>query len=119
MKVININITPPDDQLEAFEERDQNIVNVRIQTPGGEMISGPGYRVELTLTRDAMMGLGTELIRAAHHNHVENRIFHLRPADSELASRILGVYLHPSSCELILAGVSFPPLEQLLGSERS
>ena len=103
MDDVLIRLAPPKDQEEVFEEKEKNILKVRIQLPSGEMISDSRYRVELRLSSDAMMGLGTELIRAAHNQNQDLNFWHLHPADKELATQILGVYLHPESCELLVA----------------
>lgn len=114
METISIPLSPTKGEIESFEQDDRNILNVRVQNPAGEMIDGSGYRVEIKLSKDAMIGLGTELIRAAHRESAETRVWHLRPPDENLASRVLGVYLHPVSCELIIAGANFDTLESLL-----
>jgi hypothetical protein len=103
MKNIEINTTPNQDELESFEKDEKNIIQVRIQLPTGEMIDSSKYRVELTLSKAAMLGLATNLIRFVHNADSPYGFWHLHPSEPNLASQILGVYLHPGSCELLVS----------------
>ena len=115
MKTVTIRLERQRKELEDFERDDKNVAQVRIRIPScGEMITDRSYLVELSLSRHAMLGLGTELIRAAHAGENETVFWHLRPSEPTLASQAFGVYLHPSSCQLIIAEVEHGTLESLL-----
>jgi hypothetical protein len=118
MNAVVIQLLVPEDVVEEFEKRDRNILNVRVQLPSGEMVSGNNYRVEITLSRDAMLGLGTELIRSAYKGNTDDLFWHLHRATPTLASSILGVYLHPSSCELLISEQDYNTLQELLDEEQ-
>jgi hypothetical protein len=98
---------------EEYERKGDNVLQVRLQLPSGEIISKGGYRVELRLSRTAMIGLGSELIRAAHREDVDKLFWHLRPSEKDFASQALGVFLHPESCELLASSVQHGPVDQL------
>jgi hypothetical protein len=75
-----------------------------------------GDRVELRLSREAMLGLGTELIRAAHRQSAEPGFWHLSPAEPSFSSQMLGLYLTPDSCELLVAEDDLGSLDEALSS---
>ena len=104
---ITITLKKNTDVLEEYEKNDRNMLKVAINLPDGRLVESPEYRVELVLTRDAMIGLGTELLRTAHTIENEGGLehWHLDPIRAGGASQGMGVYIHPSSCELII-GVS-------------
>jgi hypothetical protein len=98
---------------EPFERADRNVIQVRVQLPDGTIISTANCIVEFNLSHDAMVGLGTELLRAAHGGDTRPG-WELFPADRGLASQCLGVFLHPNSCRLNVWQVELGPLEKAL-----
>jgi hypothetical protein len=58
-----IDLNPDNDKLEPFEINDENLAEIEVQLPGLKTISGDNYKVMINLSPDAMIGLGTELIR--------------------------------------------------------
>lgn len=103
MKNYTVDLYPSKEKVEPYEEKDENVLMVRVQLPTGEIIEGNGYRVELALSKDAMLALGTALIRAASVGDEEMNFWHLHPSIPELVSQDFGVFLHPKSCELLIA----------------
>lgn len=99
--------------VEESIQDDLKIVRVRVQMPTGEMIENNGYRVEIALTREAMIALSASLREAAESEELAN-FWHLHPPDTELISQNFGVYLHPNSCELLIAEYKFRPIEELV-----
>jgi hypothetical protein len=99
--------------VENLIQDDLKIVRVRVQLPTGEMVENNGYRVEIALTREAMIALSSSLLEAAESQELAN-FWHLHPPDTELISQNFGVYLHPSSCELLIAEYEFRPIEELV-----
>ncbi len=104
-----IPIDPPEDQIESYEIDDQNMALVRVDG----LSTGP--IVTLQLSRDAMLGLATELIRSAHRN--DGLSSELSPAVKGLASQCLGIYLHPQSCRLNIQRVEMGTVEAALLAE--
>ena len=115
MEEIKIDLTPNDEEF--YEVNDNNILKVRIQLPTGEMIDEAGYRVEIRLSKDAMLGLGINLIRAAYSEESNTNFWHLYPSEFGNAVQNLGVYLHPSSCQLLVSENEFEILEKELKIE--
>jgi len=116
MEKIVIELNPSRDKVEAYEENDKNLLKARVQLPNGEMIEGMGYRVEITLSKDAMLALGTSLIRAAHSENKKLNFWHLHPSDKDLISQNFGVYLHPKSCELLISEEDFESIYKIVAS---
>lgn len=106
-------LTKPRPNLEEYEKEDKNILRVRVQLPSGEIVTDEQCMVEITLSSQGMLGLGMELIRAAHANHKEP-FWEWHPSDKHTATQVLGAYMHPSSCRLFLARTEFPSLDALL-----
>lgn len=106
------------DGLEVYEERDQNIARVRVQLPTGEVVADPRYRVELTLSKDAMLGLGTELIRLAVEGGDIKGVYHVHPIERDFASAVLGIFIVPESCELLVAHDDFGTIEEIQSNKR-
>jgi hypothetical protein len=104
--------------IEPYEENDQNILQLRVQLPSGEVVTDPRYRVELALSKDAMLGLGTALIRLACNENSDEGVFHAHPIEKGFASQVLGFYLAPNSCELIVAQKEFGTVEEILDQGR-
>jgi hypothetical protein len=103
-------------EIEPYEENERNIIKVRVQLPSGEMIESSDYRVEVSLSEEAMLGLAIQLIRAVKNKDSKAKLWHLHPSELDFASQILGVYLHPKSCELLLVENDFGDLQTVLES---
>jgi hypothetical protein len=116
MEKFVIDLNPSKDKIETYEESDKNLLKIRIQLPTGEMVEGEGYRVEIALSNDAMLALGTSLIRAAHSKNKELNFWHLHPSDKDLISQNFGVYLHPKSCELLISEKDFESIHKIVAS---
>ena len=72
------------------------------------------YLRRIFLSKNAMLGLGTELIRLAH-NFEEGKEIHIVPASKEKgAEQSMGIFLTPDSCELIIKCEHFEPIEKYL-----
>jgi hypothetical protein len=104
-----------ENEIEDFEENDMNLLQARVQLPDGTMQSSSKFRIEIRMSKDAMIGLGKELVRAGLNEKINTNFFkHLRPIEPELISQCLGVYLHPDSCELIFTTFDFDTVEKTL-----
>jgi len=114
-KVFNVQLFPDPDEVETYENNEENIVQVRVQLPSGEMVTTHDYKVELTMSSEAMIGLATNLIRSAVLGPSSAHVWHLRRSEVGFAGQTLGVYLHPESCELIVVQTNLGTLSEALG----
>lgn len=85
---------------EVFDKNDDNILKVSVTVAGVPVENKDNCFVFLDMTRDAMIGLGVELIRKAMESDLECGYCELYPVRYPL--RRMGVYLHPDSCRLFL-----------------
>ncbi len=71
-------------------------------------------KVQLFMSKNAMLGLGKELIRAAHEKGVGD-ITHFYPSTSHPGySQTLGVIVHPESVEPILGDDEFETIDNII-----
>jgi hypothetical protein len=110
-KKIEIELDPPEGELEEYEESDQNLALVQV-VRSGEVMDPEDCIVQLTLSHDAMIGLGKELLRAAY----KERGFHheLFPSKKSHCATALGIYLHPDSCRLNIGDAGLGTVEEAL-----
>ena len=100
-------------QLEAFAERERNIVQVEVSVQGVWHRSADCI-VSVSLSRDAMIGLATALLRAAHAPADQSMFVELLPSAPHAATLAAGVFMHPESCRLNLAESDFGDLAHVL-----
>ena len=89
------------DKEEAFEVTGDNIALVTVMDSSSGNDITQNCRVQITLSKNALLGLGTELIRLAH-DYDNGKHFHIEPINKEYVVQSKGIMLHPESCELIL-----------------
>lgn len=100
MSVYNINLVNDPDVEEGFEIDGNNIAEVTVIDNSGNVITN-NCRVQITLSKNALIGLGTELIRLAH-KYNDGKHFHIEPISKDYIVQSMGIMLHPDSCELIV-----------------
>ena len=101
-------------QIEDFEKNDANIACFKVFDKQGNDISDQVRYVTIFLSKNAMLGFGTELIRLAH-NFKEGKEVHIMPASKEKgAEQSMGIFLTPASCELTIKCEHFEPIEKYL-----
>lgn len=116
MSEYNIKLGNTSDE-EEFELAGDNIAQIDVMDKNGNNIT-KDCRVQLTLSRNAMLGLGTELIRLAH-KFSDGRHFHIDPISQEgEAVQSLGIMLHPESCELIMGCGDFKSFDKYIKTEK-
>ena len=93
--LIDINNSDND----GFETNSDNVLSVKVFDKENRHLKD--CYVELFLTKNGMLGLGTELIRLAHKFH-EGKHIHLDPCDKDLMVQRLGVFVSPDSNSLII-----------------
>jgi len=108
-----IKIPAEHGEIEDFEKSDDNIALFRVLDKNGKDISQECVYVEIWLSENAMLGLGTELIRLAH-NFEEGKSITIEPSTEKEAKQEMGIFLTPDSCELTIFCKSFEPIEQYL-----
>ena len=97
--------------MEDHEEADKNFAQLRASLPSStEMISDPRCIVMLTLSREAMLRLGKELIREALS---DREWWALRPSEPGAAVQNLGIYPHPLSYQLMIGKTDMGTLEDV------
>lgn len=106
-----IDITDYSNDL--FERESDNVITVVVYDQQQKNISQDS-QVMLFLSRNALLGLGTELIRLAH-NYREEKHFHLEPATKETLAQRLGVFVRPDSAEMIVVCEDSKCIDEYLG----
>lgn len=94
---------------EPFEAYSDIVMCINALNDDGEALSHH-CRVQIEFSKNALLGLGSELIRLANCFQ-EGYHTHLFPAEKNLISQKMGVYLTPDSCELIIDCASSQPIE--------
>jgi len=89
-----------DDHLEDFEKDFDNVGEVRVFNENHVEITSDCY-VEIFLSKNGLLGLGTELIRLAQ-NFKETKHFHLERSQKDQKVQKMGIFLSPESAELII-----------------
>lgn len=89
-----------DDSDDKFEENADNVAVIKVIDHNGcDMTSV--CEVNVFLSKNAMLGLGTELIRLAH-NFKEMKHVHLEPCTKEMQVQRMGIFLSPDSSEITI-----------------
>lgn len=88
------------DDNDVFENKADNVGMLQVFDNEGNEITEQST-VSLFLSENALLGLGTELIRMAH-NYKEGKHYHVEPATNDLMVQTLGLFLTPDSSELIV-----------------
>jgi hypothetical protein len=102
------------EDVEPYAEEGRNVMRATVLKG-----SNGKDRIMLELSRDAMLGLGTALIRWAHEESRSGAHAHLHPVDRELISQYMGVFMAPDSCEVIfIPHVEMGVIEDLLDEEK-
>lgn len=115
-----INLNPDKNKEESYEYDDKNLAEVRVQIPTGEIVSGTKYKVSISLSPDAMVGMGTELIRkglklkADGIKSYDYAVEHIEGIYSSSPCQKLGIYLTPKSCDLIILADDFGKVEEII-----
>jgi hypothetical protein len=101
--------------IEDYARTDRNIVQARVRVGAdGEWHSSPGCIVDLSLSREAMIGLATAPLRAAHQHPDSVNFVEMLPSEAGHAVERFGVFMHPKSCRLHLRQQDFGELDALL-----
>jgi hypothetical protein len=91
----------PDGDVEAFNEQERNLAHVCVSIDG-EATDSSRTIVTMSLSREGMIGLATELLRAAHRPAWSSTITELCPSRQGFICERYGIVLHPLSCRLNL-----------------
>ena len=94
------------------EPTERNIVQMRVGVRG-QWHSSPDCIVDLSLSREAMIGLATALLHAANQPTGNTAFVEMLPSTPKHARFAFGVYLHPESCRLNIREQDFGELEGL------
>jgi hypothetical protein len=122
MKELKIDLNEiASDSPKDYEKSGRNYVQVEVQLPDGNIVKDSKYCVNITLSKDAMVGLALNLLREAYNPDPSSnqlRMWELFPAMSDGATEVLGVSMHPQSCELKVFEGDDGPLQDLLKASR-
>lgn len=113
-EIFEIDLNSSEDMFSVHLD---NLMDVSILDQNGDFIPAKGLRVQIFLTKNGMIGLGTELIRRALKGKDKNNHWHLDPpqvGNLENVCQEMGVFLHPESPEVIFIQDEFGDLEGLL-----
>ena len=113
-EVVHIPLHPTGD-VEDFADRERNILQAQVGI-GGEWHTSDCI-ISLALSREAMIALATELLRAAHRPGDAPFIEEILPSVPYSATLTMGVYMHPKSCRLNILEEDFGALGTLLGEK--
>jgi hypothetical protein len=97
-----VPLNPTEENKSLYRAADENIIRVEIQLPSGELVKSSEHIVVISLSKDAMLGLGSSLIRAALKTNENRGCWEFERVKPDSAIEQLGVYLHPLSSKLIL-----------------
>jgi hypothetical protein len=89
------------DENDEFERNADNVCAVQVTDSLGNDVSNE-FKVQLFLNENALLGLGTELIRLAH-KYREGKHFHLEPAEVDNMCQRMGIFLTPNSSKLTIS----------------
>lgn len=102
------------EEIEDFELSGNNFCLLKVFDRQGIDISKEVKYVTIFLSKNAMLGFGTELIRLAH-NFEERKKISIIPASKEKgAQQSMGIFLTPDSCELVIECKNFESLEKYI-----
>jgi hypothetical protein len=116
MSEYNIKLGSISDEEEEFETAGDNIAQIDVMDKNGNDIT-KDCRVQVTLSKNALLGLGTELIRLAH-KFSDGKHFHIDPISKESVVQSLGIMLHPESCELIVGCGEFKSFDKYIKGDK-
>lgn len=104
-----------DDSKDFFEDNADNVMEVKVYNEKGDEITKDTF-VELFMSRNALLGLGTELIRLAYKFR-EGKHTHLEPVNEEQQIQRMGVFLTPTSGKLVICCNEGKCIDEYLQSE--
>lgn len=102
MDSVTVNLT--EDGETQFSNKD-NVGKVQILN---------NNRVMLSISRNALIGLGEHLLRLAHNDYQEGYHVHVDPCERGYLSQAMGFYSHPNSAELIICCSEFEGIEKYI-----
>lgn len=103
--IIDLEEVNSDRIVKEYEKYGKNYIRVDVQLPNGEMLPSLDTRVYLTMSRDAMHSLALNLLSQVYNPDVrrkDNKMWEWFPAYENGILDVMGVAMHPKSCELKL-----------------
>lgn len=88
------------DAYDTFEQSADNVAEIKVYTQNRQDITNNAH-IEMFLSRNALLGLGTELIRMAHKFR-EGKHVHLEPVDDDMQVQRMGIFLTPNSSKVMI-----------------
>lgn len=103
------------DDNDEFEKDADNVGILQVYDKEGKDITSES-RVQLFLSKNALLGLGTELIRLAHSYH-DTKHVHMESAKVDSMVQRMGVFLAPNSAELTIVCNDSKAIDDYFGKE--
>ncbi|MGF6907445.1 hypothetical protein [Fusobacterium sp. PH5-44] len=116
IKDYTIEMVIDEEKVEKYEEYNDNVMTIKIYDENNKEIT-KGKKVLLFLSKNGMLGFGTELIRYTNrygfgqHEHLE-----AAKTKDELIQG-LGVYVTPGSAEMIVICDRNEPIEEFYAKD--
>ena len=88
------------DTNDKFEENSDNVGIVEVYDKEGNDITAKAD-VQIFLSKNALLGLGTELIRLAN-NYMDTKHIHMEPVEVDNIIQRMGIFLTPDSAQLTI-----------------
>lgn len=105
------------ENIEEFEVNGDNVAELRVYNEKGNDITSKS-KVQFILSKNGLLGFGTELIRLAH-KFEDGYHTHLEPSEEERIVQNLGIILMPTSCELIVNCNEMKTIEEYFQKEEN
>ncbi|MGF6906736.1 hypothetical protein [Fusobacterium sp. PH5-44] len=99
MKEYIINIY--DDESDTYDKLRDNVVEVKIYNKELKNIANE-VEIEFSMSKSAMLGFGTELIRQAC-KYKNGDHYHLDPSNDDFQSQNMGIFLTPKSSSIVIS----------------
>ncbi|REE81239.1 hypothetical protein A8990_11973 [Paenibacillus taihuensis] len=71
-------------------------------------------RIMISLSKNAMIGLGYHLIKLANRNYENGYHIHVDACERDYLSQVLGFFSHPDSAELIICCSDFDSINSYI-----
>ena len=88
------------DENDEFEINADNVAIVQVHDKEGNDITAK-TDVQIFLSKNALLGFGTELIRLAN-NYTDTKHIHMEPVEVDNIVQRMGIFLTPNSAQLTI-----------------
>lgn len=104
------------DENDRFDILADNVAKLEVYDEDGNNISKTS-RITLFMSKNALLGLGTELIRLSY-KYKEGRNYHIDPVIEDYMIQSLGIFLTPNSSEIVIGCCDMKVIDEYLKDEK-